>query len=383
MLVLEALRARFGDALVLHSGTKAKPQLTVIDGGPPGVYGDALRPRLEALREERGLGAATPLDVDLMMVSHIDDDHVSGLLELVQKLNDRRESGQPLPWKIRRFWHNSFDDILDNDDLQVAGGGSALSAASLGDFLAPEGSAILASVKQGRELAKLLDALTLGGNPPFKGLVLTDGKAKAMTVGDLKITVIAPRKAELAELQKKWNKEIKPLLKKEQSRERRAEVAAYVDKSVHNLSSIVVLVESQGKRILLTGDGRGDHTLEGLKAAKLLKGGKLRLDVLKLPHHGSERNVAPDYFETIVAKHYVVSADGKFDNPDVGTLKMISAARPDDDFTIHLTYPLDKFNVPKIGQQVAKFFAAEKKAGRAYKVVTRPPEELAVRLALV
>ena len=82
----------------------------MIDGGLAGVYGDALRPRLAALREERGLGAATPLDVDLMMVSHIDDDHVSGLLELVQKLNDRRESGQPLPWKIRRFWHNSFDE---------------------------------------------------------------------------------------------------------------------------------------------------------------------------------------------------------------------------------------------------------------------------------
>ena len=39
---------------------------------------------------------------------------------------------------------------------------------------------------------------------------------------------------------------------------------------------------------------------------------------------------------------------------------MISAARPDDDFTIHLTYPLDEFNVPKIGQQVKKFFAAER-----------------------
>jgi hypothetical protein len=382
MLVLEALRARYGDALLLRSGTRTKPRLTVIDGGPAGVYGDALRPRLDALRAERGLDAATPLDVDLMMVSHIDDDHVSGLLELAQKLNDRRESGQPLPWRIRRFWHNSFDDLLDNDDLQLGGGGSALSPASLGDFLAPAGSAILASVKQGRELRKLLDALTLGGNPPFRGLVQSDGAAKAVTVGDLRITVIAPRKAELAELQKKWNKEIKPLLAKEQSRERRAEVAAYLDTSVHNLSSIVVLVESQGKRILLTGDGRGDHTLEGLKAAKLLKGGKLRLDVLKLPHHGSERNVAPDYFETIVAKHYVVSADGKFDNPDVGTLEMISAARPDDDFTIHLTYPLDRFNVPKIGKQVAAFFAAETKAGRRYKVVTRAPDELSVRLAL-
>jgi hypothetical protein len=287
-----------------------------------------------------------------------------------------------LPWKIRRFWHNSFDDILDNDDLQVGGSASTMNTASLGDFLAPEGSLILASVRQGRELRKLLDTLALGGNPPFKGLVLTAGAAKAVTVGDLRITVVAPRKAELTELQKKWNKEIKPILQKERSRARLAEVAAYVDKSVHNLSSIVVLVESQGKRMLLTGDGRGDHTLEGLKAAKLLKGGKLRVDVLKLPHHGSERNVAEDYFETVVAKHYVVSADGKFDNPDVGTLKMISAARPDDDFTIHLTYPLDEFNVVKIGQQVAKFFAAERKAGRAYKVVTRAPKELGVRVAL-
>jgi len=382
MLVLEALRARFGDALILHSGSKTKPQLTVIDGGPPGVYSDALRPRLEAIRAERALDARTPLDVELMMVSHIDDDHVSGLLELAEKLNDRRENGQPLPWKIRRFWHNSFDDILDNDDLQVAGSASAMNTASLGEFLAPEGSLILVSVKQGRELRKLLDALSLGGNPPFKGLVLTGGAAKAVTVGDLKITVVAPRKAELVELQKKWNNEIKPLLKKERSRERLAEVADYVDKSVHNLSSIVVLVESQGKRILLTGDGRGDHTLDGLKTAKLLKNGKLRVDVLKLPHHGSERNVAPDYFETIVAKHYVVSADGKFDNPDIGTLKMISAARRDDDFTIHLTYPLDEFNVPKIGQQVEKFFASEKRAGRGYKVVTRPSGELAVRVAL-
>ena len=104
-----------------------------------------------------------------------------------------------------------------------------------------------------------------------------------MTVGDLKITVVGPRKTELEALQKKWNAEIKPMLKKERSRGRLAEIAAYVDKSVHNLSSIVVLVESQGKRILLTGDGRGDHTLEGLKAAKLLKSGKLAVDVLKVP----------------------------------------------------------------------------------------------------
>jgi hypothetical protein len=382
MLILEALRAKFGDALILHSGTEAKPQLTVIDGGPPGVYNDALRPRLEELRNERGLADTTPLDIELMMVSHIDDDHISGLLELVRKLKDRQDAGQPRPWNIKRFWHNSFDDILDNDDLAVASTASTMSPASLGGSLSPQGSLLLASVKQGRELAKLLDALTLAGNKPFKGLILSSGTTKPVTIGDLKITVVAPSKKTLAALQKKWNKEIKPLLKKEKNKKSIAEIAAYVDESVHNLSSIVVLVESQGNRILLTGDGRGDHTIEGLKAANLLKNGKLKVDVLKVPHHGSVRNVDKDYFETIVADHYVISADGKFDNPDVPTLKLISAARQDDNFTVHLTYPTDKFNVPKIGQDVAKFFAAQKQAGRNYRVVTRPADKLSVSISL-
>jgi len=382
MLILEVLRAKYGDALILHSGTKTEPQLTVIDGGPPGVYNDALRPRLEELRNERLLDANAPLDIELMMVSHIDDDHISGIVDLVRKLNERREAGQPRPWNIKRFWHNSFDDILGNKDPQIGSTASTMSTASLGEFLRPEGSLLLASVKQGRELRKLLDALTLDGNKPFNGLVLAGSQMKPVAVGDLKVTVVGPNKENLVALQEKWDKEIKPMLKKENNKKALAEIAAYVDKAVHNLSSIVVLVESQGKRMLFTGDGRGDHTIDGLKAAKLLKNGKLQVDVLKVPHHGSVRNVKQEYFETIVADHYVVSADGKYDNPDVETLKMISAARQDDDFTIHLTYATDEFNVPAIGREVAKFFAAEKKAGRKYGIKTRPTGELSLSIAL-
>lgn len=383
MLVLEALRAKYGDALLLHSGTKTKPQLAVIDGGPPGVYNDALRPRLERLRKERKLTAGTPLGIELMMVSHIDDDHVAGLLELVRKLNDRRASGQPLPWKIRRFWHNAFDDILGNTDPQIASTASTMSPASIGEFLKLEGSLILASVKQGRDLRKLLDALSLGGNKPFHGVVLADGAPKTVTVGDLAIRVLGPTKDNLVALQEKWDKEIKPLLKKEQDRKALAEIAGYVDESVHNLSSIVLLVESQGKRILLTGDARGDHTLDGLAAAKLLKNGTLAVDLLKVPHHGSDRNVDRDYFERIRADHYVISADGKYGNPDIDTLEMISDARKGDDaFTIHLTYPTDDFNVPAVGREVTKFFTAETKAGRKYRVVTRAADALSVSVAL-
>jgi hypothetical protein len=381
MLVLEALRAKFGDSLLLHFGTAEEPRLVLIDGGPPGVYNDALKPRLQQLREERGLDAATPLAIDLAMVSHVDADHIAGLLDLAGKLKELRDARQPVPWKIDQFWHNSFDDILGNQEVTVAAAGSAMSPASLGDLMHPAGSLLLASVGQGRDLRKLLDALNLTGNPPFKGLVLSGHPP--ITFGDLKLTVVAPSQKNLLALQKDWDQKIKPILKKEQDQAARAQIASYVDTSVYNLSSIVVLVESAGKRILLTGDGRGDHTLEGLAAAGLLDAqGKIEIDVLKMPHHGSDRDVDLDYFQKIRAKHYVISADGKFNNPDIPTLQLISKARPDDDFTIHLTYPTDAFELPAVGKAVADFFAAEKAAGRKYRVETRKPEDLSLRIEL-
>lgn len=380
MLVLEALRAKFGDALLLHFGTKAKPLLAVIDGGPPGVWADALEPRLQEIRGQRGLAGGKALEIELAMVSHIDRDHIAGMLEMVQAMKELRDARQPLPWKIKRFWHNSFDDLLGNDDVTVGATASGLSAASLGGLLRPEGSLILASVSEGRDLRNLLDALKLEGNPPFKGLVRAGQKPVALD--NLELKVVAPSEKNLLALQKDWDRYVRKILEKEDE-ESRAEAAAFVDRSVYNLSSIVILAEADGKRILLTGDGRGDHTLEGLEAAGLMdEEGRIEVDVLKMPHHGSERNVDKTYFERIRAKHYVISADGKFDNPDVKTLAMISAARPDDRFTIHLTYPVEKFNEPAIGKKVARFFKKEQAAGREYKVVTRKPDELSVSIKL-
>ncbi|MFP5285614.1 MAG: ComEC/Rec2 family competence protein [Thermoanaerobaculia bacterium] len=380
MLVLEALRAKFGDALLLHFGTRAKPLLAVIDGGPPGVWADALEPRLQEIRVQRRLADGKALEIELAMVSHIDRDHIAGMLEMAQGMKELRDARQPLPWKIKRFWHNSFDDLLGNDDVTVGASASGMSAASLGGLLRPEGSLILASVSEGRDLRNLLDALKLEGNPPFEGLVRAG--QKPVVLDNLELKVVAPSEKNLLALQKDWDRHVREILEKEDE-ESRAEAAAFVDRSVYNLSSIVILAEADGKRILLTGDGRGDHTLEGLEAAGLMDAeGRIEVDVLKMPHHGSERNVDATYFDRIRAKHYVISADGKFDNPDVKTLAMISAARPDDRFTIHLTYPPEKFNEPAIGRKVARFFKKEQAAGREYKVMTRKPDELSVSIKL-
>jgi hypothetical protein len=105
--------------------------------------------------------------------------------------------------------------------------------------------------------------------------------------------------------------------------------------------------------MLLTGDARGDLTLAGLENAGLLApGGSMELDILKVPHHGSSHDVSAEDFARLRAKHYVFSANGKYENPDLATLDAVLAGRPapDDDFTLHFTYD---FNVAELKAKIA------------------------------
>ena len=114
-------------------------------------------------------------------------------------------------------------------------------------------------------------------------------------------------------------------------------LAAYVDKSVPNLSSLVVLAKVEDKSVLLTGDARGDKIMEGLELVELMpSGGKLHVNILKVPHHGSSNNLAGDFFERITADHYVFSGNGEHGNPERESLEMLSAARGGEKYQIHL-----------------------------------------------
>ena len=91
---LDVRRARKGDCLLLHYGTESAPALVLIDGGPSNVYKPHLKPRLEKIQAGSGLGAGDPLPIDLMMVSHVDDDHIHGMLDFTREL--RQAAGVPL-----------------------------------------------------------------------------------------------------------------------------------------------------------------------------------------------------------------------------------------------------------------------------------------------
>ena len=111
--------------------------------------------------------------------------------------------------------------------------------------------------------------------------------------------------------------------------------------------------------MLLTGDARSDDLLAYVGATGLERNGVAHFDVLKMPHHGSVRNVTAEFFDRVKADHYVISADGKNGNPDVPTLEMLTAARGADEYTIHLT---------KREGRLETFFAQDKANGRRYDV---------------
>ena len=354
MLKLHTLKAKNGDCLVLEFGKSKEPNRILIDGGPDGVYNEFLRPYLTSL----GWGA----NFDLVVASHVDDDHMNGLLAL---LEDLKGYGTKLV-KIKEIWHNSLeykiksngkidaklkksskikkrgsDDYVDKD-FQKFWIDSDEYFYELFDKYASENKDVnfirpsfaTRSIKQGDDFRRLAKLHKIPINKRFRSSLITiERKKPYVDIGNIRIDIIGPSQKHLDRLMKAWLKWVEKNADK--LKEQTVRAVAKSDKSIPNLSSIMFLVREKGKEpnqygksILFTGDGRGDYIIEGLKDRNLLgKNNIIKVDILKLPHHGSNYNVvAPNLFDVIQAKYYVASGDNEYDNPHADTLTMIAKA---------------------------------------------------------
>lgn len=368
---LEIRRAQKGDCLLLHFGTEAETGLVMIDGGPKSVYQSQLKPCLDRIklnRIKKGRSLAEPVMVDLLMVSHLDDDHIQGILDLTREELTAKDARRAKMLNVLSFWHNSFGEIIDQDPKELTGfarkhfGEAALSGGGeLPDTemlkieeespehpeVVESGLKVLASIAQGYRLRQDAEALGYKRNLELGGkLIMARKNGKPINIAHgLTFTVVGPMQKDLEALYKKHVKWLEDLPKKGKAPS--SALAAYIDRSVTNLSSIVVLAEFAGKRVLLTGDARGDKIIQGLQLVGLLgrdQTSKIEVDILKVPHHGSANNLGSDFFKRIVAKYYVFSGNGEHGNPERESLKMLLAERSDNSFEIHFTYPIDEID---------------------------------------
>jgi beta-lactamase superfamily II metal-dependent hydrolase len=327
MLKLHVVQARYGDALILEYGTPSAPRYLLVDGGPNDVYEQYLQGVLETIRDDGG-------ELDLVVLSHVDRDHVTGLLDLTTDLQWQRVREIPETISIGELWHNTFSqtvgsEVRDRLYRVLDRAGSVRSVLAHSDKTTRD-------IAQGDELTQAADNLRVPINPRDKfgpeRIITVEQAAEPIVFDNLTLRIIGPNEQNMRNLKEDWldwleQQEDRVLIPDLREAER---AARSLDTRVPNLSSITFLAEADGKTVLFTGDARSDHLKDGLRQAGLLDAeGGLHVDVLKLPHHGSRYNITEEFIRTVTADRYVASASGYHGHPNKATLRWIVQAAHD------------------------------------------------------
>jgi Metallo-beta-lactamase superfamily len=219
-----------GDCLLLSS---SDGHHALIDGGRTGSFRD------EAWRTVQGLATAgQPLD--LVVVSHIDADHISGILWLANLVADWAvydyqvgDGGNPgfaapsvsRPPAIEELWHNAWraqlgdlagpieaivgrvSEAQNNVPLDTSDRSEV--AVELLDAL----DELAESIPDGVELRRVVDDDTpIPRNSGFGELVLLRSPPHVRKLGKARLTVIGPAKKHLERLRKEWRTWLEDML---------------------------------------------------------------------------------------------------------------------------------------------------------------------------
>jgi beta-lactamase superfamily II metal-dependent hydrolase len=309
MFTLEALPAREGDCLLLTWGTPTEPHRMLTDGGRLASY-HYLNERIKTLGPKPVL--------DYLVVTHIDGDHIEGIVRLLQ---DRKA----LKLVLGDVWFNGWPQIQTLDLLGAA---------------------------QGEMVGALLQRDKQPWNKAFDGKAIgipTTGKLPVVELGGgATATILGPGRTQLEALRRNWTSVLrkaqmqpgdqtaalaelakrKSLAGLEAAADVLGELTA-ADSSEANGSSLAMLIEFDGKSILMTGDSFGPVVERGIR--RLLKQRKqdvLSVDVVKLPHHGSAGNVSESLLSVLDSGRFVISTNGdKYNHPDRTAIERV-LARP-------------------------------------------------------
>lgn len=377
---LQVFQSGKGDCMLL---TGADGRKVLIDGGMRDAYSEHVAPALGQLRDNNET-------IDVVYVSHIDQDHISGVLQMMDdevawRIHDfqvahdnpgHKEPAAPRPPKVRAIWHNAFHQQVTkntkNIENMLAASAAVLSGSEIDSVqkLATEQRELVTSIAEAIQLTMRVSPEQLGikVNGPAGGkLMLVRDTTAAIKIGSLRFRIIGPFNSELIALRKEWNEwlkknqeQLKKLRAKAQKEESRfsakeiddiflpkfeqAEILSEVlpldelatafklgDRekvTTPNLASLMFFVEENGKTLLLTGDGHHQDIVRGLKHLNKLNGNHgLHVDVLKVQHHGSEHNLNEEFCRKITADNYVFCGNGEHENPDLRVVQAIADSR--------------------------------------------------------
>lgn len=333
MYSIEMLPAQQGDALWIEYGPAGKPHRILVDGGTAPTF-SGIRSRVLGLEE-------TDRHFELLIVTHIDTDHIGGILRLL--------ADPSLGITFDDVWFNAWPQLQDLGQEHILG---PTDAPDVDQLLGPFDGEILNRLLElhGTALGKGWNR-AFGTAPGTRVALSESGDPPTATLaGGMKLTVLGPSLARLGKLRDAWE----PVIRDTQLTD--AERKALVDKNAKkkgidltlgaqidvaaaaaspfrgdttpaNGSSIIVLAEFDGRSALLTGDAYAAEITKGIRrllGSRTPKRDRLTVDVVKLPHHGSKKNVSLPMLRTLDCQRFLVSTNGAiFNHPDVDAIARV------------------------------------------------------------
>lgn len=365
---IDVFQSDKGDCLLITSSDEKR---VLVDGGMSSSYNEHVAPALGKLQQ-------AGKQLDAVYVSHIDQDHIAGILKMTDDLvawkifDFQSESGNtnakkpkvPRPPEFERVWNNAFHEQVGKNSGPIE---EMLAARARALTLIPKAFAkeaaeeyvqIAHSKGEAVRLSRRLGTkqLNIPVNPEFdRGLMFVTDPPDSLDVGKLQFTVVGPFAEDLKNLRDEWNDwletqkakdQLARIRRKNEEDEDRLHAAeaqdvleillAQADElgdrgsvTLPNLASLMFhLQESGGATVLLTGDGHWEDILAGLEhTGKLPNGGGLHVDVLKVQHHGSEHNWHHDFGKRITADHYIFCGNGAHENPNLDVVQAVLDSR--------------------------------------------------------
>lgn len=288
-----------GDCLVLTWGTKSNPRRALIDFGRPGTY-KAVKGSLE-----QGDG------FELCVITHIDADHIGGAVSFFRE--------KPLSFSAKHIWFNAYHQLA-------------------GAYKRQHGLMPLSPAQAEKVTAGIADS-GWRWNGHFESRIVSTDSPEArtpLTIDGLKITLLSPSDEALIALQPAWDRQLAAARIRTTDSDVVDEALAgglvalgpdvdalaaarfAEDDAVANGSSIAFLAEYEGRSVLLAGDAHPGLMERKLKEHLDVTGEKrLRIDCLKVSHHGSRANTSPEFLKLIDCTCFAFSTDGSNHNhPD-------------------------------------------------------------------
>jgi len=332
---IKFLQAQNGDCFLLSfTDDKGVPKNILIDGGRDATYYDKSTNKFGDLKREIDLIRSRNEMIDLMILTHIDNDHICGLLKWFEKDNDAYKL-------IKNVWFNSGKLIAEylkepeNPDLSL-------------------GLKIFRSTVTGVHEAIDFEKYLLEHNLWERKIIL---KKQELSEFGLSIKILSPDEQQLRKLLKEyrektgddayttakesdWKTPLKDFIKEEADPKYKFKQ----DTSVKNGSSISFILTLGNTNFLFLGDSHPIGISNSLEEMGYTASAPLEVALFKVSHHGSKSNTNHKLISQVKTQNYFFSSDSTGDNhPNKRTLARIASLNPEAVF--HFNYAFVKNNI--------------------------------------